>query len=138
MTPFGERLRELRRAKGVSQKQMAASLGVSAAYLSALEHGRRGVPSWAMVQKIIGYFNVIWDDAEELQRLAETSDPRVVIDTAGLSAKATALANLLAARIATLDEAEIASADGHAGSVGQGLSYRPGSKTAPAVPAASR
>ena len=108
MTPFGERLRELRRAKGVSQKQMAASLGVSAAYLSALEHGRRGVPSWAMVQKIIGYFNVIWDDAEELQRLAETSDPRVVIDTAGLSAKATALANLLAARIATLEDDEIA------------------------------
>ena len=107
MTPFGERLRDLRRARGVSQKQMAASLGVSAAYLSALEHGRRGVPSWAMVQKIIGYFNVIWDDAEELQRLAETSDPRVVIDTAGLSAKATALANLLAARIAMLDEDEI-------------------------------
>ena len=107
MTPFGERLRELRRAKGVSQKQMAASLGVSAAYLSALEHGRRGVPSWATVQKIIGYFNVIWDDAEELQRLAETSDPRVVIDTAGLSAKATALANLLAASIAMLDEEEI-------------------------------
>ena len=85
MTPFGERLRELRRAKGVTQKEMAAALGVSAAYLSALEHGRRGVPSWAMVQKIIGYFNIIWDDAEELQRLAETSDPRVVIDTAGLS-----------------------------------------------------
>ena len=62
---------------------MAAALGVSAAYLSALEHGRRGVPSWAMVQKIIGYFNVIWDDAEELQRLAETSHPRVVIDTSG-------------------------------------------------------
>ena len=108
MTPFGERVRELRRAKGASQKQMAASLGVSAAYLSALEHGKRGVPSWAMVQKIIGYFNVIWDDAEELQRLAQTSDPRVVIDTAGLSARATAYANLLAARIATLDEAEIA------------------------------
>jgi transcriptional regulator with XRE-family HTH domain len=108
MTPFGERLRELRRAKGVSQKQMAASLGVSAAYLSALEHGRRGVPSWAMVQKIIGYFNVIWDDAEELQRLAEASDPRVVIDTAGLSARATAFANLLAARIAGLEDDEIA------------------------------
>ena len=107
MTPFGERLRQLRRAKGVSQKQMAASLGVSAAYLSALEHGKRGLPSWAMLQKIIGYFNVIWDDAEELQRLALNSDPRVVIDTAGLSAKATALANLLARRISTLDDGEI-------------------------------
>jgi transcriptional regulator with XRE-family HTH domain len=107
MTPFGERLRQLRRAKGVSQKQMAASLGVSAAYLSALEHGRRGLPSWAMLQKIIGYFNVIWDEAEELHRLALNSDPRVVIDTAGLSARATSFANVLARRISGLDDREI-------------------------------
>src|SRR5690606_30694287 len=68
MTPLGLKLRELRRRKGVSQKEMAAALGVSAAYLSALEHGRRGVPTWALLQKIIGYFNIIWDDADEVQR----------------------------------------------------------------------
>lgn len=107
MTPFGEKLRDLRRVKGVSQKEMATALDVSAAYLSALEHGRRGVPNWAMVQKIIGYFNVIWDEADELERLAAGSDPRVVIDTAGLSPKATELANLLAAGIARLDEASL-------------------------------
>lgn len=107
MTPFGEKLRELRRAKGVSQKEMAAALGVSAAYLSALEHGRRGLPSWAMVQKIIGYFNVIWDDAHELEKLAASSDPRVVIDTAGLSPTATALANKLAQRISLLGEDDL-------------------------------
>ena len=67
MTPFGEKMRALRRAaRRARRRQMAAALGVSAAYLSALEHGRRGVPSWPMVQKIIGYFNVIWDEAEEL------------------------------------------------------------------------
>jgi transcriptional regulator with XRE-family HTH domain len=103
MTPLGEKLRELRRRKGVSQKEMAGAIGVSAAYLSALEHGRRGVPTWVLLQKIIGYFNVIWDDAEELQRLAEQSHPRVVIDTSGLSPAATELANLLAERIASLD-----------------------------------
>lgn len=103
MTPLGEKLRELRRRKGVSQKEMAAALGVSAAYLSALEHGRRGVPTWALLQKIIGYFNVIWDDAEEVLRLAAQSHPRVVIDTSGLSPAATELANLLAARISDLD-----------------------------------
>lgn len=107
MTPFGEKLRELRNLRGISQKHMAAALGVSAAYLSALEHGRRGVPNWAMVQKIIGYFNVIWDEAEELERLAASSDPRVVIDTAGLSPRATALANRLAERIGTLDETRL-------------------------------
>lgn len=107
MTPFGERLRKLRRERCVSQKDMADAIGVSAAYLSALEHGHRGVPNWAMVQKIIGYFNVIWDDAEELQRLAEASHPRAVIDTSGLSPKATELANLLADGICKLDEAGI-------------------------------
>lgn len=107
MTPFGERLRELRRQRSVSQKDMAAAIGVSPAYLSALEHGRRGRPTWVTLQKIIGYFNIIWDDAEELLRLAEASDPRAVIDTSGLSPRATELANLLAERIAQLTEAEL-------------------------------
>jgi transcriptional regulator with XRE-family HTH domain len=107
VTPFGLKLRELRREKGVSQKEMAAALGVSAAYLSALEHGRRGIPTWAMVQKMIGYFNIIWDDAEELERLAEQSNPRVVIDTSGLAPQATELANLLAQGISQLEGKDI-------------------------------
>lgn len=104
MTPFGIRLRELRAQRGISQKEMAAAIGVSPAYLSALEHGRRGAPSWPLVQKIVGYFNIIWDEAEALQKLAAMSHPRIVIDTAGLSPKATRLANQLAATIAKLDE----------------------------------
>lgn len=107
MTPFGEKLRQLRKAKGVSQKDMAAALGVSAAYLSALEHGRRGAPSWALVQKTIGYFNIIWDEAEELEKLAWSSHPRVVIDTAGLSPKATAFANALAANVGRLEDQDL-------------------------------
>lgn len=104
MTPFGLKMRELRAAKGVSQKEMADALGVSAAYLSALEHGKRGVPNWALVQKIVGYFNVIWDEAEELQHLAASSHPRVVVDTTGLLPKATAFANRLAEEIGQLDD----------------------------------
>ena len=87
---------------------MAEGIGVSSAYLSALEHGRRGRPTFALVQRIITYFSIIWDEAEELQRLAELSDPRVVVDTAGLSPAATECANLLAARIRDLDDATLA------------------------------
>ncbi|MFZ1681106.1 MAG: helix-turn-helix transcriptional regulator [Rhizobiaceae bacterium] len=105
MTPFGERLRELRLARGVTQKQMAAAIGVSAAYLSALEHGRRGEPTWPMVQKIIGYFNIIWDDADDLARLARgQSRARVLVDATGLSPRAVELANRLAEQIGDLDE----------------------------------
>jgi transcriptional regulator with XRE-family HTH domain len=106
LTPFGAKMRELRSSRGVTQKEMARAIGVSPAYLSALEH-RRGTPTWPMIQKVIGYFNVIWDDAEEMKSLAETSHPRVVIDTSGLSPAATELANLLAVRIAALGEDEL-------------------------------
>lgn len=108
MTPFGAKMRAMRAERGVTLKAMAAALGVSSAYLSALEHGRRGRPTWAMVQSIIQYFNVIWDEADDLLRLAEASDPRVVVDTSGLDPQATLLANRLAADIAALDGDDLA------------------------------
>jgi len=107
MTPFGDKIHELRKTRNISQKEMAAALNVSAAYLSALEHGQRGKPQWSIVQRIITYFNIIWDEAEELQYLASISDPKASIDTTGLSADATALANLLARNIADLSQLDI-------------------------------
>ena len=100
MTPFAEAVRQLRERKGVTQKEMAAAIGVSPAYLSALEHGRRGMPSFDFLQRVAGYFNVIWDEAEELFRIAQISDPRVVVDTSGLPPEYTAFANRLSAEIA--------------------------------------
>lgn len=108
MTPFGARVRALRDARGVAMKRMAADLNVSAAYLSALEHGHRGRPAPGLVMQIAGYFGLIWDDAEELKRLAELSHPRITIDTAGLSPARTELANRLAERIKDLPEAVVA------------------------------
>ena len=107
MTPFGEAIRKLRARKGVSQKEMAEALNVSPAYLSALEHVKRGLPTFDLLQRIAGYFNIIWDEAEELFLLARSSDPRVVIDTSGLPPEYTEFANRLARRIGSLDSAEI-------------------------------
>lgn len=104
MTPFGKKLREMRREKGVTLTDMAEALEVSPAYLSALEHGKRGRPSLLLQHQICGYFNIIWDEAEALQRLARISHPRVTVDTAGLSPDATELANLLAERIGDLPD----------------------------------
>lgn len=107
MTPFGARIRSLRQARGITLKQMATDLGISSAYLSALEHGHRGRPGWLLLQRICGYLDIIWDDAEELADLAKLSHPRVTIDTAGLNPKATLLANELSRRIAGLDESRL-------------------------------
>lgn len=107
MTPFGERIRALRSARGVTLKQMADELQISSAYLSALEHGYRGQPSPMLVRQICAYFGLFWEEAEELELLARRSHPRVVVDTAGLSPKATEVANLLAEHIDRLDEATL-------------------------------
>ena len=104
MTPFGEKLRQMREARGIALKDMAAGLQVTPAYLSAMEHGHRGRPSKRFVHRVGQYLGIIWDEAEELHRLAELSHPRVVVDTAGLSPQATELANRLAAHIGDLDE----------------------------------
>ena len=107
MTPLGQKMRELRDARGTTLKQMASALDVSSAYLSALEHGKRGKPTWILLQRIIHYFNVIWDEAEELQRLAELSDPKVTIETGGLAPEATELANRLARDISRLSPEDL-------------------------------
>lgn len=107
LTPFGKKLRQLRDKQGMTQKDMAAALGVSAAYLSALENGKRGVPRWIFVQEVIRVLNVIWDDADELQELAFRSNPRVIVDTRALSPKATELANVFSEVIAQLSDDEI-------------------------------
>jgi transcriptional regulator with XRE-family HTH domain len=103
MTPFGEKVRQLRNQRGILMKKMAVDLGVSSAYLSALEHGHRGRPGAGFLQQICGYFNLIWDEAEEIKCLAQLSHPRVTVNTAGLSPQATELANVLAETIGELD-----------------------------------
>lgn len=107
MTPFGERVRRLRRERGLLLKDMAAHLGVSSAYLSALERGERGKPSWTLIQGTIHYFNIIWDEADELARLADLSDPRVKIDTADTNPRLTLLANRLAREIGSLSAEDV-------------------------------
>jgi hypothetical protein len=64
-------------------------------------------PGWHLIQRILAYFNIIWDDAEDVVRLARVSHPRIAIDTSGLSPKATELANRLADEIGKLDIATL-------------------------------
>lgn len=104
MTPLGEKLRALRAERGMLLKDMAAALEVSPAYLSALEHGRRGAASAGLIHQICQLFGLIWDDADELNALAKQSRPRLRLNSAGLTAAQTALANRLAKEFRNLDD----------------------------------
>ena len=48
----------------------------------------------------------IWDDAEELRKLSDLSHPKVTVDTSGLSARHTELANRLSQKIRDLSTRE--------------------------------
>ena len=95
MTPFGLKIKSLRKEKKVSITELAKALKISTAYLSMLENGKRGKPPDGMVELICAYFDLIWDDAEELKDLAKVSDTNVQINTKLLSINATMLTNVL-------------------------------------------
>ena len=97
-------MRALRAARGLTQQQQAGQLGVSKAYISALETGARGRPSAPFVDQICAWLGLIWDDAEELKALAALSHPKPTIDASHAHATAVELANLMATHIDSLDE----------------------------------
>jgi HTH-type transcriptional regulator, competence development regulator len=67
MQTFGQAIRELRRAKGLTQRVVAAAVGIDFTYLSKLENDRGEPPSERLVRDLA---EVLEADAEELQALA--------------------------------------------------------------------
>ena len=62
----------------------------------------------AALHQVNEFFGLIWDDADELARLARLSNPRVTVNTAGLTPEQTALANRLAQSIHRLPPETVA------------------------------
>lgn len=60
MVDFGERLKVLRQAKGLTQKQLALQLGLSKSVVSSYENGFR-YPSFDVLIKIASVFSTTTD-----------------------------------------------------------------------------
>jgi transcriptional regulator with XRE-family HTH domain len=58
---FGPRLRELRKARGLTQKQLADAAGVDSTYLSKVEAGRMTAPKEATLRWIAEALNYSGD-----------------------------------------------------------------------------
>ena len=107
MTPLGLEIRRLRASRRMTLKAHAAAVGVTPAYLSALEHGHRGLPTREMLERIVYGLGLEEHDTLRLQEVLEFSRPKVTLDTCGLTPIATEVANRLAASISSLNEAEL-------------------------------
>ena len=64
---FGERIRELRRERNLSQRDLAAKIGIDFTYLSKIEEGRMEPPSEPVIRRIAQELGA---DEDELINLA--------------------------------------------------------------------
>ncbi len=70
---IGGKIRKLRRARNISQAELAKNLDISASYLNLIEHNRRKI-TVSLLFKIANYFNI------DIKELAQSDDTRLVGD----------------------------------------------------------
>ncbi len=107
MTPFGIKLKNIREQRHKSLKDLSKALKVSIAYVSMLENGKRGRPADGLIELICTYFNLSWEEADELKFLAKHSDINTKMNSEKLSLNATMLTNVLKNNIKWLTEKQL-------------------------------
>ena len=107
MTPFGIKLKHIREQRHKSLKDLSKALKVSIAYVSMLENGKRGRPADGLIELICTYFNLSWEEADELKFLAKHSDINTKMNSEKLSINATMLTNVLKNNIKWLTEEQL-------------------------------
>lgn len=106
LTPFGKALRKLRIDKDMLLKEMADGAGVTPAFLSAVEVGRKAIPK-NLVDRIADGTRLDAETRIQLRTAADLSASHVEIPLAGVSSMFDrTLAVQLARNFDTLDEGQ--------------------------------
>jgi HTH-type transcriptional regulator, competence development regulator len=103
LTPFGKAARKIRIDRSETLGDMADALGISAAFLSSMETGKRNIPD-EMVEKIVRYFDLKGTEANELRRLAMESRNTIKLKPTGKNRQ---LATAFARKFEELDKTQI-------------------------------
>ncbi len=102
-TSIGNFLRELRIKKGETLKDMAEKLGVSSAFLSAVENGKKKIPeSWSNRLKAI--YSLDTNQVSLLKTAIIESSDLIELNVANVSTNNRRLAVTFARYFETLDE----------------------------------
>lgn len=106
LTNFGKALRKMRIDHGEFLKDMAAKLGVTVAYLSAVENGNREIPdNW--IEKIAKGYDLSDEEKRRLQEYAYENKETLKIDLTGIEAEEKELALAFARTFKDLSKEEI-------------------------------
>lgn len=80
---FGDFLHQKRLAKGVSYRDLAAVLGVSAPYISDIEKDRRNAPAMDKLERIADYFMLSAEERSLMYDLAGDKKSELAPDIPG-------------------------------------------------------
>jgi len=106
LTPFGKELRKLRIDRELTLGDLAKQLDVSAAFLSAVETGRKKVPE-GMVKDIAAKLKLSGADLTRLKEAAEGSPVTVRIELSGADTQSRKLAVAFARQFKSLTDSQV-------------------------------
>lgn len=105
LTTFGQITRKLRLERGEFLKDMAGHLGVSPAYLSAVERGRRKTPSeW--VGRLQKAYRLSPDMVDQLTKAVAESRTHIKLGISHLSEGDKRIIRMMVERLPSFDEKE--------------------------------
>jgi transcriptional regulator with XRE-family HTH domain len=79
VTQFGKLIRKLRIDTGIVLKDMAEMIGVSSAYLSSIELGKKNITT-KIIESICSAYALSEIERQELEKAAEMSQPSIKLD----------------------------------------------------------
>lgn len=103
ITSVGRFLRKLRIDRGEILKTMSETLGVSSAFLSAVENGKKKFPD-AWLEKMEDYYNLTANQIEELKTAVIESSDVVELNMSNVSFENRQLVVSFARKFDSLDE----------------------------------
>ena len=106
ITEFGKQLRKYRIDKTITLREMADSLRISPAYLSAVETGKREITD-TIFDSIVTFFSLIGNDIDNLKHLADISRKELSINLKEASADQRNSAAFFARRLNELTPEEL-------------------------------
>lgn len=106
LTSFGKFSRKLRIDHGELLKEMAEKLGVTSAYLSAVEVGKRNVPEeW--IERITNIYELANDEVRQLRSAYDQTITQLKIDLSNRTPRHREAAMVFAREFQEMDEDEV-------------------------------
>lgn len=106
LSPFGIAIRKIRLDRQLLLKDMADTLGVSSAFLSSVESGKRRVPK-GWIESISRIYHLSKEDVENLEIASSKSAPDIKIPISAVSSEKRDLAFSFAKALDGLSDQDV-------------------------------